>query len=68
MDYSPILVPVVALVAWSLVMQVWMYVTPLRGDEARGSARQGAARRRAASISKAVDARRANGKRTITRI
>jgi hypothetical protein len=25
--YSPILVPVVALVAWSLVMQLWMYVT-----------------------------------------
>ena len=25
MDYSPILAPVVALVAWSLVMQIWMY-------------------------------------------
>lgn len=25
MHYSPILAPVVALVAWSLVMQVWMY-------------------------------------------
>jgi hypothetical protein len=25
MNYSPILAPVVALVAWSLVMQVWMY-------------------------------------------
>ena len=25
MHYSPILVPVVALVAWTLVMQVWMY-------------------------------------------
>lgn len=26
MDYSPILVPVVALVAWSLVMMVWMAI------------------------------------------
>src|SRR3954451_19351311 len=25
MEYSPILAPVVALVAWTLVMQVWMY-------------------------------------------
>jgi hypothetical protein len=25
--YSPILAPVVALVAWSLIMQMWMYVT-----------------------------------------
>jgi hypothetical protein len=25
MDYSPILAPVVALVAWTLVVQVWMY-------------------------------------------
>jgi len=27
MPYSPILAPVVALVAWSLVMMLWMYVT-----------------------------------------
>ena len=26
MDYSPILAPVVALVTWSLVMLIWMYV------------------------------------------
>src|SRR5262245_58805073 len=26
MQHSPLLTPVVALVAWSLVMQVWMYV------------------------------------------
>jgi hypothetical protein len=30
MYYSPILAPVVALVAWTLVMQVWMYVVRLR--------------------------------------
>jgi hypothetical protein len=29
MDYSPILAPVVALVAWTLVMQVWMYAARL---------------------------------------
>ena len=27
MEYSPILAPVVALVAWTLVMQAWMYAT-----------------------------------------
>lgn len=27
MPYSPIIAPVVALVAWSLVIQIWMYVT-----------------------------------------
>lgn len=29
MDYSPILAPVVALVAWTLVMMVWMVATRL---------------------------------------
>ena len=28
-DHSPILAPIVALVAWSLVMWLWMYVTRL---------------------------------------
>ena len=27
MDYSPILVPVVALVAWTLIVMLWMLVT-----------------------------------------
>lgn len=27
MNHSPILAPVVALVAWTLVMQIWMYAT-----------------------------------------
>ena len=30
MYFSPILAPVVALVAWTLVMQVWMYIVRLR--------------------------------------
>ena len=29
MEYSPILVPVVALVAWTLVVMVWMVATRL---------------------------------------
>ena len=29
MDYSPILIPVVALVAWTLVVMVWMMITRL---------------------------------------
>ena len=29
MPHSPILAPVVALVAWTLVMQIWMYATRL---------------------------------------
>ena len=27
MDHSPILAPIVALAAWSLVMQIWLYVS-----------------------------------------
>ena len=53
MSYSPILAPVVALVAWSLVMQIWMYATrfgamkragiSLKGRTgSRGSALEGA--------------------------
>ncbi len=30
MNYSPILAPVVALVAWSLLMQLWMYIVRFR--------------------------------------
>ena len=35
MDYSPILAPVVALVAWTLVMMVWMIRDPLPRDAAQ---------------------------------
>ena len=30
MNYSPILAPVVALVAWTLVVMLWMFVSRLR--------------------------------------
>ena len=41
MTYGPMLAPVVALVAWTLVMQIWMYATRLpamrrKGIELRG--------------------------------
>jgi hypothetical protein len=41
MDYSPILAPVVALVAWSLVMQVWMYVSRFTAMKRAGISLQG---------------------------
>ena len=36
MMYSPILAPVVALVAWTLVMQIWMYATRLPAMRRKG--------------------------------
>jgi hypothetical protein len=41
MNYSPILAPVVALVAWSLVMQVWMYAARIREMRRAGIRIQG---------------------------
>ena len=36
MPHSPILLPVVALVAWTLVMQIWMYATRLPAMRRKG--------------------------------
>ena len=41
MNYSPILAPVVALVAWTLVMQVWLYVVRFREMKRAGISLQG---------------------------
>ena len=41
MDYSPILAPVVALVAWSFVMHVWMYAARLTAMKRAGINLQG---------------------------
>ena len=41
MHHSPILAPVVALVAWSLVMQVWMYVSRFTAMKRAGISLQG---------------------------
>ena len=40
-DYSPILAPVVALVAWTLVMQAWLYVVRFREMKRAGISLQG---------------------------
>ena len=36
MPHSPILLPVVALVAWTLIMQIWMYATRLPAMRRKG--------------------------------
>ncbi len=36
MPYSPILAPVVALVAWTLVIQIWMYATRFPAMKRKG--------------------------------
>ena len=36
MTYGPMLAPVVALVAWTLVMQIWMYATRLPAMRRKG--------------------------------
>src|SRR5690349_22731584 len=41
MDYSPILAPVTALVAWSLVMQAWLYVSRFTAMKRAGISLQG---------------------------
>jgi hypothetical protein len=41
MNYSPILAPVVALVAWSLVMHAWMYVVRFREMKRAGISLKG---------------------------
>lgn len=41
MPYSPILAPVVALIAWTLLMQVWMYVTRFSAMQRAGISLQG---------------------------
>ena len=41
MSYSPILVPVVALVAWTLVMQIWMYATRFPALKRKGISLKG---------------------------
>ena len=36
MNYGPMLAPVVALVAWTLVMQIWMYLTRFPAMKRKG--------------------------------
>ena len=44
MKSSPILAPVVALVAWTLVMMLWMYATPLPAMRRKGIVAEGPGR------------------------
>jgi hypothetical protein len=41
MSFSPILAPVVALVAWTLVMQIWMYATRFPALKRKGISLKG---------------------------
>jgi hypothetical protein len=50
LTYSPILAPVVALVAWTLVMQVWLYVVRFREMKRAGISLQGRRGTRGAAL------------------
>src|SRR4051794_40003769 len=54
MHYSPILAPVVALVAWSLVMQIWMYASRLPAMKRAGISLQGRRGGRGGSLEGAI--------------
>ena len=54
MNYSPILAPVVALVAWSLIMQVWMYATRFTAMKRAGISFQGRRGSRGSSLEGAI--------------
>ena len=53
--HSPILAPVVALVAWSLVMQVWMYATRLPAMRRAGISLKGRVGGRGAQLDGVVE-------------
>jgi hypothetical protein len=55
MSYSPILVPVVALVAWSLVMMVWLYVARLSAMRRAGISLKGRVGSRGSQLDGVVD-------------
>jgi hypothetical protein len=54
MDYSPILAPVVALVAWTLVMQAWMYVTRIGAMKHAGISLKGKVGGRGSALEGAI--------------
>jgi hypothetical protein len=54
MQYSPILAPVVALVAWSLVVQVWMYATRFSAMKRAGISLKGRVGSRGNSLEGAI--------------
>ena len=55
MGYSPILGPVVALAAWSLVMMVWMYATRFPAMARKGISLKGRVGGRGAQLDGVID-------------
>lgn len=55
MHYSPILAPIVALVAWSLVMQVWMYATRFPAMNRAGISLKGRVGARGVNLDGAIE-------------
>ncbi len=54
MPYSPILAPVVALVAWSLLMQVWMYASQFAAMKSAGISLKGRVGTRGGALEGAI--------------
>src|ERR1044072_8459265 len=55
MTYSPILAPVVALVAWTLVMWIWMYATRLPAMRRAGISLKGRVGTRGSALDGVLD-------------
>ncbi len=55
MDYSPILVPVVALVAWTLIVMLWMVATRFPAMKRKGVSLKGAVGSRGANLDGVID-------------
>lgn len=54
MPYSPILAPVVALVAWTLFMQLWMYVSRMSAMKKAGISLKGRVGTRGSALEGAI--------------
>jgi hypothetical protein len=50
MQHSPLLTPIVALVAWSLIMYIWMYIARFRGMKGAGISLKGRRGTRGAAL------------------
>jgi hypothetical protein len=50
MNHSPLLAPIVALVAWSLIMYIWMYIARFRGMKGAGISLKGRRGTRGAAL------------------
>ena len=55
MEYSPILAPVVALIAWSLVVMLWMFATRFPAMHRKGISLKGVIGSRGANLDGVVD-------------